>query len=91
MTRKLTDKDGEVRELTAEDMKKFRPARDADPGMIVAAKASRGRGRPPKSVHRQMISFRLDPSLVDAIRSSGKGYNARVEHALKEALDKGKI
>lgn len=91
MSKKLTNKDGEVRELTAEDVKKFRPAKDADPGMIEAAKASRGRGRPPKNVHRQMISFRLDPSLIDAIKASGRGYNARVEDALKEAIDKGKI
>lgn len=35
----LTDKDGEVRELTAEDMALFRPLQEVDPGLMEAMKA----------------------------------------------------
>lgn len=36
MKKPLTDKDGEVRELTAADMKHFRPIQETDPGMLEA-------------------------------------------------------
>jgi hypothetical protein len=39
----LTDKDGEVRELTYEDFKHMRPLAEVDPGMIEAMKAMRDR------------------------------------------------
>jgi hypothetical protein len=44
--RPLTNKDGEVRPLTAEDFKHFRPIREVDPGMIEAAERFKRRGRP---------------------------------------------
>jgi hypothetical protein len=34
----LTDEEGEVRELTVEDFKRFRPIAEVDPGMIEAMK-----------------------------------------------------
>ena len=39
----LTDKDGEVRELTYEDFKNVRPLAEVHPGMIEAMKALRDR------------------------------------------------
>lgn len=85
----LTDRDGEVREITKEDMKKFRPAAKADPGMVSAVKAARG--RPPVESPKQTITLRMNPALIDAIRATGKGYNTRVEKVLKDALNKGKL
>lgn len=49
MPKPLTDEDGEVRELTTDDMKHFRPIREVDPGMLEAVASYRKRrGRPPR-------------------------------------------
>ena len=39
----LTDKDGEVRELTRDDLKKFKPAKDVLPKELLAVLPKRGR------------------------------------------------
>ena len=86
MRRPLADKDGEVRELTVEDMRLFKPIAEVDPGMVeamagVSPQAGSPEGRAPK-VH---IGFRLASDVVASIKASGRGYNARVEQALREA------
>jgi uncharacterized protein (DUF4415 family) len=88
--RPLTDTDGEVRPLTAADAAYFRPIREVDPSMIEAAARFRSRGRPTVSEAPKMhIGFRLSADVVNGIRATGKGYNARVEKVLREALAKG--
>jgi uncharacterized protein (DUF4415 family) len=37
------------------------------------------------------IGFRLAADVVNGIRETGKGYNARVEKALRDALAAGKL
>jgi uncharacterized protein (DUF4415 family) len=88
----LTDKDGEVRELTAEDMKLFRPIAEVDPGMVEAMKATRNKGGRRK-VETPKVHFgvRMDPAVAHGIKATGKGYNARVESVLREALAAGKL
>jgi uncharacterized protein (DUF4415 family) len=49
------------------------------------------RGRPPVAHPKQHIGFRLDADVVASIKASGKGYNARVEAVLREALAAGRI
>jgi uncharacterized protein (DUF4415 family) len=88
--RPLTNKDGEVRPLTAEDFRHFRPIGEVDPGMIEAAAKFRGRGRPViGDAPKLHIGFRLAADVVKGIRATGRGYNARVEKVLREALAKG--
>jgi hypothetical protein len=41
MPRPLTDKDGEVRELTLAEMKRLRPIAEVDPGMVEAIEGLR--------------------------------------------------
>jgi uncharacterized protein (DUF4415 family) len=90
--RPLTDKDGEVRPLTAADAAHFRPIREVDPGMVEAAARFRSRGRPIIGEAPKMhIGFRLAADVVNGIRATGKGYNARVEKVLREALAAGKL
>jgi uncharacterized protein (DUF4415 family) len=48
-------------------------------------------GRPPVDQPKVHIGFRLAADLVEAIRSSGRGYNARVEKVLREAISKGQL
>jgi uncharacterized protein (DUF4415 family) len=86
MRRSLTDKDGEVRELTAEDMRLFKPIAEVDPGMVEAmAEFRRKLGRPKAAAPKMHIGFRLASDVVASIKASGRGYNARVEQALREA------
>ena len=89
--RSLVDEDGEVRELTADDVKQLRPIREVDQGMIDAAERFRKRGRPTVSRPKAHISFRLAADVIDGIRATGKGYSARVEKVLREALASGKL
>ena len=86
MRRSLTDKDGEVRDLTAEDMRLFKPIAEVDPGMVEAmAEFRRKLGRPKAEAPKVHIGFRLASDVVASIKASGPGYNARVEQALREA------
>jgi uncharacterized protein (DUF4415 family) len=89
MKKSLTNKDGEVRELTAKDMKQFRPIQETDPAMLEAVATYRKRGRPPIESPKVRVGFRLASDVAEGIRASGRGYNARVEKLLREALAKG--
>ena len=88
----LTDKDGEVRELTAEDIKLFRPLAEVDPGMTEAMTALRNTGGGPKvEAIRERIGFRWPADLVARIKAGGNNYNARIEKILREAERAGKL
>jgi uncharacterized protein (DUF4415 family) len=84
--RPLTDEDGEVRELTSEDFKGMRPLSEIDPGLIEAvAEYRRKRGRPKSPAPKIYIGLRMAPDVVESVKASGPGYNARVEQALRKA------
>jgi uncharacterized protein (DUF4415 family) len=89
--RPLTDEEGEVRELTAEDFKGMRPLREVDPGFIEAMERFRKKlGRPRVEAPKVHIGFRLAADVVESVKASGPGYNARVEQALRDAGFGGK-
>jgi len=48
-------------------------------------------GPPPVATPKVHIGFRLAADVVDAVRASGRGYNARVEKVLRDALAKGEL
>jgi hypothetical protein len=55
--------------------------------MIETAEQFMRRGRPViGDAPKLHIGFRLAADVVNAIRATGKGYNARVEKVLREAL-----
>ncbi len=84
--RPLTDEDGEVRELTAEDFKGMRPLSEVDPGLVEAvAEYRRKRGRPKAETTKVHIGFRLAADVVESVKASGRGYTTRVEEALRKA------
>ena len=47
------------------------------------------RGRPPVETPKVHIGFRLAADVVEGLRATGRGYNARVEKVLREAIAKG--
>ncbi len=48
-------------------------------------------GRPPVASPKVHIGFRLAADVVAGVRATGKGYNARVEKVLREALAQGRL
>ena len=79
----LIDTKGEVRELTAIDMKRFRPAKQALPSKLLAKLKVRG---PQKAPTKERISIRLSPEVVQRFRDTGDGWQTRVDTALKDWL-----
>ncbi len=73
----------EVRELTAEDMAKFRPAADVLPSSLKKKLGVRG---PQKTPTKERITIRLSREVVDQFRESGEGWQTRVDAALREWL-----
>jgi uncharacterized protein (DUF4415 family) len=88
----LTDEEGEVRELTREDFRGMRPVREVMPELIEAMGDFRRKfGRPKAEAPKVHIGFRLASDVVASIKASGRGYNARVEQALRAAGFGGKV
>ena len=79
----LIDADGEVRALTAADMKRFRPAKDVLPAGLYEKLKTRGVQKAPT---KERITIRLSPDVVECFRATGDGWQTRVDAALKDWL-----
>ncbi|MGH8706657.1 MAG: BrnA antitoxin family protein [Burkholderiales bacterium] len=87
----LTNREGEVRELTAQDFRRMRPAREVLPKMIgakAAAELLRPRGRPPKENPKAQVTLRLDAEVLKHFKAGGPGWQTRINAALKRAATK---
>jgi uncharacterized protein (DUF4415 family) len=80
----LIDKEGEVRELTADDFEKFRPISDANPSLLAKIKKGVGERGPQKSPTKIPISIRVSPEVVEYFRAEGKGWQGHIDNVLKE-------
>lgn len=89
--RPLTNKAGEVRELGVEDFAKAVPFEALPDSLQEKLQAIKKVGRPRSPSPKEMIAFRFAPEVLAGIRGLGKGYNARVETLLREALEQGKL
>jgi uncharacterized protein (DUF4415 family) len=81
----LIDKDGEVRELTAQDMRRFKPAHEVLPLDLQNTLGMRVRG-PQKTPPKVSTTIRLSPEVVQAFRAGGDGWQTRIDAALKDWL-----
>ena len=81
----LIDSDGEVRELTAKDMARFKPAAEVLP---LALRKKLGVRGPQKAPTKERITIRLSREVVERFRESGDGWQTRVDAALGEWLKK---
>lgn len=87
MRKPLIDKDGEVRELTAEDFKRMRPAREAMTDLVKAYEEGRLRVRGlQKMPTKTQLTLRLSRDSVETFKAGGRGWQARIDKALKEWL-----
>ena len=78
----------DVPEMTDEDFKRAKPFKEVFPAQYEAWKKM---GRPPVATPKVHIGFRLAADVVHAIRATGRGYNARVEKVLRDALARGEL
>lgn len=81
----LTDADGEVRALTAEDMARFRPASQALPLDLQETLGVRRRG-PQKAPTKVSTTIRLDADLLEALKATGEGWQTRVNALVRREL-----
>jgi len=83
----LTDDEGEVRELTAEDFAEMRPASEFLPPEFLEAmrrhRASRGLQKAPT---KKLVSIRLDQDVLERAKSGGPGWQSRINDILRDAL-----
>lgn len=77
----LTDRDGEVRELTAADFARAVPFSGLPDEL-----QRKLRGRPKAAVTKERITIRLSRDVVERFRASGAGWQTRVDAALREWL-----
>lgn len=83
----LTDEDGEVRELTEEDFRYFRPSSDF-PEMVEAFKRAqeslraRGQRGPQRAPTKDRVTLRLDHDIVESYRADGPGWQTRINDDL---------
>ena len=62
---------------------------DPDAGPLSEALLQRLRpvGRPRAAIHKERISIRLSPEVTAYFRSTGKGWQTRLDEALKEYVE----
>ena len=70
-------------ELTEEDFKQARPFAEVFPEL--AASIARSRGRPAADNPKKQVTLRLDADIVERYRSSGKGWQSRINEDLRKA------
>lgn len=71
-------------EWTEEDFKNARPFAEVFPEL--AESIRRSRGRPLVEAPKRQISLRLDPDVIDAFKATGKGWQGRINDALRKAM-----
>lgn len=84
----LTDAAGEVRELTQGDLAQFKPSKEALPedlydGLVRMNRRAGVRG-PQKAPLKQSTTIRFDADVLAALKATGKGWQTRVNDAMRE-------
>jgi len=83
----LIDEDGEVREISVEDVALFKPfsALPAAEQKMLLKLRKRGPQKTPKKVP---ISIRLSSDVAEGLRATGNGWQGRADEALRSWLAK---
>ena len=68
---------------TDEELARARPFAEAHPDLMDSIR--RSRGRPPVAHPRKQVSLRLDPAIIDKFKAGGKGWQSRINEALRKA------
>ena len=79
----LTNREGEVRELTEEDFKQAVPFSALPESLQAKLSTLKTRG-PQKAPLKERITIRLSREVVEQFRATGSGWQTRMDEALKE-------
>lgn len=89
-TTPLINEDGEVRDLTNEDLKNFKPLREVNPKLAKrlseyneSIRNTRGEQIAPKKAD---VHIKLDAAIVEHFKKDGKGWQTRLNETLRNAL-----
>lgn len=86
----LTNEAGEVRELTREDIREMKSAVEVLPAELfeilpTRKVGQRGRQKKPTKIS---ITLRYSPEVLKYFKETGKGWQTRIDEALKEWITK---
>src|SRR6202012_5015049 len=71
-------------ELTHEELRSMRPARDAlEPELYAALFKKRGPQKAPKKI---LISIRVSPDVIESYKSTGRACQTRIDEVLRKSL-----
>ena len=86
----LTNKAGQVRELTGKDIRAMRPANEVLPGKLlnVLPKRKRGERGPQKEPKKVSVTLRYSPEVVSYFKSTGLGWQTRMDDVLRVWIKK---
>jgi uncharacterized protein (DUF4415 family) len=79
----LIASDPDAPEATDEQLARARPFAEVFPDLMESIR--RARGRPPVAHPRKQVSLRLDPAIIDKFKVGGKGWQTRINEALRKA------
>lgn len=81
----LTNDEGEVRELDAEDFASMRPLAEVLPELAaVLPKRRPGQRGPQKAPVKKHVTLRLDPDLLAVYRAQGRGWQRMLNDDLRK-------
>ena len=69
---------------TDDELAQAKPFADVFPDLMESIR--RARGRPPVAHPRKLVSLRLDPAVIDRFKADGKGWQGRINEALRKAV-----
>jgi uncharacterized protein (DUF4415 family) len=80
--------DPDARELDADWFKRAKPAREFFPPEVFAELVAmkRARGRPPLETPKIATAIRFDADVLAGLRATGKGWQTRVNDAMRQWL-----
>ena len=74
-------------EWTTEEMAKARPFAEVLPELAASARRVRGKQKAPT---KQLVSLRLDRSIIEAFKAEGAGWQRRINEVLRHAVGAGR-
>jgi uncharacterized protein (DUF4415 family) len=77
--------DPDTWELTEEDFARMRPMSETHPELLEAIRRSRGKQKAPTKI---ATSIRLSENVLEAYKSAGPGWQARIDQDLQELVAK---
>jgi uncharacterized protein (DUF4415 family) len=82
-TLSLTNKDGEVRELTADDLRMFKSAKEVLPPSLQKKLGVRGPQKAPKKI---ATTIRLSAEVLETFKATGDGWQTRIDASLRQFI-----